>query len=164
MVTMLKKVDNDVKHIKVEPTPEEIVKAAFSNNLRKESTLNQYVSQILRLHAHFFQGSEELKDLRWVKSDCAEVIDFLKSEYFHKLPAQHGYIFTLMIVAKDHLRDMALWNVYFNRHEDIRKAREALKPPLQQSDEAQGSKSKDTGTDYKEARGATAPCESAYSA
>jgi hypothetical protein len=73
---MLKKVDNGVK---VEPTPEDIVKAAFNNNLRKKSTLNQYVSQILRLHAHFFQGSEELKDLRWVKSDCAELIDFLKS-------------------------------------------------------------------------------------
>jgi hypothetical protein len=48
---MLKKVDDDVKHIEVEPTPEEIAKAAFNNNLRKESTLNQYVSQILRLHA-----------------------------------------------------------------------------------------------------------------
>jgi hypothetical protein len=103
----MKKVD-DVKHIEIEPTAEEIVKAAFNNNLRKENTLRQYVSQTLRLHAHFFEGSEELKDLRWVKTDCAELIDSLKTEYFHKLPAQHGYIFTLMIVAKDHLHDMAL--------------------------------------------------------
>jgi hypothetical protein len=48
-------------------------------------------------------------------------------------------MFTLMIVAKDHLRDMALWKVYFDRHEDIRKAREALKTPLQQMTEHEGA-------------------------
>jgi hypothetical protein len=128
-----------VKHIKVEATPEEIVKTAFDNNHRKENTLRQYVAQTLRLHAHFFQGSEELKDLRWVKTDCTELIEFLKSEYFHKLPAQHGYMFTLMIIAKDHLRDMALWKVYFDRHEEIKKAREALRPPLQQMTEHEGA-------------------------
>jgi hypothetical protein len=128
-----------VKHIEVEATPEESVKAAFDNNLRKENTLRQYVAQTLRLHAHFFQGSEELKDLRWVKTDCTELIDFLKSEYFHKLPAQHGYMFTLMIIAKDHLRDMALWKVYFDRHEEIKKARDAVRPPLQQMTEHEGA-------------------------
>ncbi|GAQ93374.1 hypothetical protein KFL_014790010, partial [Klebsormidium nitens] len=67
-----------VKHVMVEATPDEIVKAAFDNNHRKENTLRQYVAQTLRLHAHFFQGSEELKDLRWVKRDCTELIEFLK--------------------------------------------------------------------------------------
>jgi hypothetical protein len=71
----MKKVDN-VKHIEVEPTPDEIVKAAFDNNLRKENTLRQYVLQTLRLHTSFFKGSEELNDLRWVKRDGAKLIDF----------------------------------------------------------------------------------------
>jgi hypothetical protein len=128
-----------VKHINVEATPEEIVKAAFDNNLRKENTLRQYVSQTLRLHTSFFEGSEELKDLRWVKTDCAKLINFLEGEYSDKLPAQHGYIFTLMIIAKDHLRDMALWKVYFDRHEEIKKAKGALRPPLQQMTEHEGA-------------------------
>jgi hypothetical protein len=134
----MKKVDN-FKHIEVEPMPDEIVKAAFDNNLRKENTLRQYVLQTLRLHESSFEGSEELRDLRWVKTDCAKLVDFLKDVYSDKLPAQHGYIFTVMIIAKDHLRDMALWKVYFDRHEDIRKAREALKSPLQQMTEHEGA-------------------------
>jgi hypothetical protein len=44
-----------------------------------------------------------------------------------------------MIVAKDHLRNMALWKVYFDKDDDIRKAREALKPPLQQMTEHEGA-------------------------
>jgi hypothetical protein len=46
----------DVKHIKVDATPDEIVKAAFDNNPIKENTLRKYVAQTLRLHMGSSKG------------------------------------------------------------------------------------------------------------
>jgi hypothetical protein len=59
--------------------------------------------------------------------------------YSDKLPAQHGYMFILMIIAKDHLQNMAFLKVYFDRHEEIKKARDAVRPPLQQMTEHEGA-------------------------